>query len=119
MRRGAALLAVVIVTHEDECSAPRDRQLFDQSRSGDRGYLTSCRCNRAGHLCGEGGAPPPGGGSGGPLSCRLAPGGGSDHLFDLSRCRDLFTRPPAEGGPKGDPKDVARLGIMPRSPPTR
>jgi hypothetical protein len=58
--RDEALLAIVIITDEDDCSAPDDTDLFDPSQihvSDPLGPLTSYRCNEFGHLCA--GVPPP------------------------------------------------------------
>jgi hypothetical protein len=52
--RDDAYLAVVLVTNEDDCSAPLDSTLFDPTStqvSDPLGPLTSYRCNRFGHLC--------------------------------------------------------------------
>ncbi|HXI60170.1 MAG TPA: hypothetical protein VNO55_29100 [Polyangia bacterium] len=58
--RDDALLAIVMLTNEDDCSAPPDSGLFDPSSqlvSDPLGPLASYRCNEFGHLCG--GQPPP------------------------------------------------------------
>ena len=58
--RANALLQVVLLTNEDDCSAPPDSALFDTSSqliSDPLGPLQSYRCNEFGHLCG--GQPPP------------------------------------------------------------
>jgi hypothetical protein len=58
--RPDALLAVVLVTNEDDCSAPPDSDLFDSTStlvSDPLGPLQSYRCNEFGHRCG-GKAPP-------------------------------------------------------------
>jgi hypothetical protein len=58
--RSDALLGIVLVTNEDDCSAPPDAQLFDpasQQLGDPYGPLASYRCNELGHLCG-GQAPP-------------------------------------------------------------
>jgi hypothetical protein len=58
--RDDALLAIVILTDEDDCSAPDDTDLFDPGQttiSDPLGPLDSYRCNEFGHLCG--GLPPP------------------------------------------------------------
>jgi hypothetical protein len=58
--RPSAYLAVILVTDEDDCSAPQDSDLFDPTSrfvSDPLGPLTSYRCNEFGHLCG--GTKPP------------------------------------------------------------
>jgi hypothetical protein len=58
--RPDALLQVVLLTNEDDCSAPPDSDLFDSSSTtvaDPLGPLQSYRCNEFGHLCG-GKAPP-------------------------------------------------------------
>lgn len=52
--RPDALLAVVFLTNEDDCSVPADSMLFDpnqQSVADARGGLQSYRCNEFGHIC--------------------------------------------------------------------
>jgi len=58
--RADARLGVVLISDEDDCSAPPDTDLFtgDRDKLTDRyGALESYRCNEFGHLCG--GSPPP------------------------------------------------------------
>jgi hypothetical protein len=58
--RPDAYLMVVLITNEDDCSAPPDSALFDSSSalvSDPFGPLQSYRCNEFGHTCG-GHAPP-------------------------------------------------------------
>lgn len=58
--RSSANLAVVLVTNEDDCSAPFNSMVFDPASrfvSDTLGPLASFRCNEFGHLCG--GARPP------------------------------------------------------------
>jgi hypothetical protein len=58
--RADAYLAIVLITNEDDCSAPPNSDLFDSSSatvSDPLGPLQSYRCNEFGHLCG-GKAPP-------------------------------------------------------------
>jgi hypothetical protein len=58
--RDDALLAIVLITDEDDCSAPDDTDLFDPSQTlvtDPLGPIDSYRCNEFGHLCN--GAPPP------------------------------------------------------------
>jgi hypothetical protein len=50
--RPDAALAVVLLTNEDDCSAPATSDLFDDPASTPTwGPLTSYRCNQAGHVC--------------------------------------------------------------------
>lgn len=72
--RPQALLALVILADEDDCSAPAVTDLFEPAP--DRyGPQRSFRCNRQGHLCGTPGAPPMA--SAAPLAgCRSAEEGG-------------------------------------------
>jgi hypothetical protein len=58
--RANALLSVIVIAKQDDCSVPPDSALFDPSSrlvSDPLGPLTSFRCNEYGHLCD--GAPPP------------------------------------------------------------
>jgi hypothetical protein len=58
--RPDAFLAIILITNEDDCSAPPDSDLFDSTSSmvsDPLGPLQSYRCNEFGHLCG-GKAPP-------------------------------------------------------------
>ena len=57
---GRVLLQIVLVSDEDDCSAPPDSDLFDSSSmsvTDPLGPMASYRCNEFGHLCG--GKPPP------------------------------------------------------------
>ncbi|MSP59751.1 MAG: hypothetical protein EXR72_05305 [Myxococcales bacterium] len=113
--RADALLAVVFLTNEDDCSAPPDTDLFDRQKVAEYGYNASFRCTRFGLVCGTPGMSVPYGDSGGPLAnCRPAPNG---KLFDVQRYIDLFTRPAAQGGLKVDPRDVILVGIDAPSDP--
>jgi hypothetical protein len=109
LRRGA-LLVVVFVSNEDDCSAPPRSDVFDKSRAAQYGYLSSYRCNRFGHVCAKGA--PPFGDSGGPLAgCRSAQDG---LLYGAQRYIDFFTRP---GGLKPNPNDILLVGIVPPAEP--
>jgi hypothetical protein len=58
--RPNAFLVVVLVTNEDDCSAPLESAVFDPTSmtvSDPLGPLTSYRCNYVGHIC-AGGRPP-------------------------------------------------------------
>jgi hypothetical protein len=53
--RPDAFLAVILITNEDDCSAPPDSDLFDSTSAtitDPLGPLASYRCNEFGHLCG-------------------------------------------------------------------
>ena len=57
--RPNARLGIILITDEDDCSAPPDTDLFrasDQLLSSEYGQQQSFRCNEFGHLCG--GKPP-------------------------------------------------------------
>lgn len=111
--RDDALLAVVFVTNEDDCSAASDADLL-APRDDRTGFRSSYRCTRYGLLC-SGVAPPYGADAMGLRSgCIPAPnpgGGGPGKLHDVSRYVDRFTKTRAEGGLKDDPRDVILVGI--------
>ncbi|MSP58756.1 MAG: hypothetical protein EXR72_00155 [Myxococcales bacterium] len=121
--RESALLTVVFVTNEDDCSGPPDSYLYDKSRVAQYGFLSSYRCNRFGQVCGKPAMPPPYGDSGGPLSgCAAAPnpgGAGPGKLYDISRYINFFTRPFTQGGVKLNPSDVLLVGLDAPAEPVR
>jgi hypothetical protein len=67
--RSDAALAIVLLTNEDDCSAPTDTELYSlnggmSNNANPLGPMLNYRCNRFGHLCtdpatGVMGAPPP------------------------------------------------------------
>ena len=61
--RPDAALAIILLTNEDDCSAPQGSPLFDvassQSLTSTVGPPSSFRCNEFGHVCGSPPAPPP------------------------------------------------------------
>ncbi|MSP59616.1 MAG: hypothetical protein EXR72_04600 [Myxococcales bacterium] len=118
--RDDALLSVVFLTNEDDCSAPPDTDLFDGTKLAQYGANANYRCTRFGIVCGNPASPPPYAKSNGPLlGCVPAPnpgGAGPGKLYDLSRYIDFLTKPAAQGGVKKDPFDVVLLGIT--APPT-
>ena len=81
--RPNALLFIVIVTNEDDCSVPTGSTLFNTTTNTNLasalGPVQNFRCNEFGHLCN--GAKPP----------RLAPGGDVTAMVPLTGCV------PAEG----------------------
>lgn len=87
--RPEALLAVVLVTNEDDCSLPDDSKLADPAQtkmSDPLGPFWSFRCNEFGHLCNIGGhlVPPPRGAADGLTGCQSneSPTGQLTHLTD-------------------------------------
>ncbi|MCU1282711.1 MAG: hypothetical protein JWM53_6257 [bacterium] len=115
--RADALLVVLFVTDEDDCSGPADGDLFDPSPDGVAKYgtLHSFRCTQFGIICGD---PPT------PLSATAATPGRSDcrpmtpaeggKLIDVQQYIDFFARP---GGVKADPSDVILASIAPPPAP--
>jgi hypothetical protein len=86
--RPGAYLAIILITNEDDCSAPAGASSDLYPRAGDGSSLstplgppTGYRCNSFGHLCGSPAAPPP------IMSPRGAadPGDGST-IVDLDNC---------------------------------
>jgi hypothetical protein len=101
--RADAFLAVILVTNEDDCSAPDNSDLFDSSSSAvsdPLGPLQSYRCNELGHLClidGKLQHPPRTMATGELQGCRSAEDGRLDKVSDfVSFLKNL----------KGDPARV-------------
>jgi hypothetical protein len=105
--RNDALLVVVFVTDEDDCSAPPDSDLFDPSSAGVAKYgtLHSFRCTQFALSC-EGKPLDPST----PMTDRCVPVAGGP-LYDLNRYIDLFTKPRDLGGIKDAPGDVVVLSL--------
>ena len=108
--RDDALLVVLFLTDEDDCSAPPDTDLFDPSPDGvaKYGVLASFRCTQFGVSCSHPDTPLSGAPSSGGTDCRplnMADGG---KLFDAQRYIDFFAKP---GGVKADPSDVILASI--------
>jgi hypothetical protein len=86
--RDDALLAVVLLTNADDCSARADTDLFDESpepMSDPLGPLAPFRCNEYGHLCMIDGAlrPPPRAATGQLAGCRSNENGRLDRVSDF------------------------------------
>jgi hypothetical protein len=114
--RPDALLAVVFLTDEDDCSAPPDTDLFDPGPDGLKyGALLSYRCTQYGIQCGMMPAAPPYDVYDAQLSdCVPAPnpgGAGPGKLYDVGRYIDFFRRPASAGGVKEFPGDAFLFAI--------
>jgi hypothetical protein len=87
--RADAFLAIVLITNEDDCSAPADTDLFDSTSamvSDPLGPLQSYRCNEFGHLClidGKLQHPPRGMATDALQGCRSAEDGRLDKVADF------------------------------------
>ncbi len=118
--RSEALLVVVFVTDEDDCSAPPTTDLFDPFKINEYGASDSYRCTHYGLTCGDPAAPPPYGSSMGPLAmCVAAPNlneAGPGKLFDVSRYINYFTKARLQGGIKDNPDDVILASIAAPGP---
>jgi hypothetical protein len=109
--RADAILAVVFVTDEDDCSAPATSDLFDPSTNGVNmyGVLHSFRCTQFGIQCNGQPVPPMSISNLTGCSSQVMASGGK--LFDPQKYIDFFTKPAALGGVKVDPNDVILVGI--------
>jgi hypothetical protein len=109
--RDDALLVVLYVTDEDDCSAPATTDLFNDGDAAlaQYGPLESFRCTQFGIACGDPATPVQPVDSHGPLAdCRpltMAEGG---KLIDVQKYIDFFT---TGGGVKADPRDVILAAI--------
>ena len=113
--RDDALLVVVFVTDEDDCSAPPDTDLFDPSPEGvaKYGVLHSFRCTQFGVSCSTPPAPLSGASMTTTDGCAPLDQANGGKLFDVQRYIDFFDRP---GGVKADPSDVILASIA--APPS-
>jgi hypothetical protein len=115
--RDDAVLAVVFLTDEDDCSAPPDTDLFitakngtDYSQPGNYGPFNSFRCTQFGVLSGNQPLPWPTTGSySDPEPAPAVEIGGVGKLFGVDRYVNLFTRERAAGGIKERPDDDLML----------
>lgn len=112
--RDDAVLAVVFLTDEDDCSAPPDTALFDPA-SAAFGPLLSYRCTAAGVQCGTPPSRLPMAPTGELTDCVPATGGGL--LYDVQRYIDYFRKPASQGGAKPNPRDVLLFAIDAPSEP--
>ena len=104
--RSDALLVVVFLTDEDDCSGTPDDTLFDPSPDGVAAFgpATSFRCTQFGIACGDPAMAVQPMASNGPLAnCRPLTTAEGGKLIDVQKYIDFFARP---GGVKADPSDV-------------
>lgn len=110
--REDALLVVVFVTDEDDCSAPPESNVFNTDAS--LGPI-NFRCTQWGVVCddpttGEPVLVPPM--TAPPLTgCRSAKASDNGKLYDVQRYITLFSLPKAQGGLKTRPDDVLLVAI--------
>jgi hypothetical protein len=111
--RDDALLVLVWVTNEDDCSAPDTSDLFEQNNT-QYGQLLSYRCTNYGVMCGDPPQLAPYGASGGPLpNCQAATTAAGGKLFEVGRYVNYFTK---AGGVKANPLSVLMTSLA--APPT-
>jgi len=124
--RDDALLAILYVMDEDDCSAPPTSDVYDPEPStpppDGLGLLNSYRCAKWAIVCRD---PVTGQTSLMPYAavtgledCRPASQVQGNRLHNVDRYIDLFTRPKSEGGLKRDPDDVMLFAIAGDPPAT-
>ncbi len=113
--RDDALLAVVFVTDEDDCSAPPNTDLFDPSQSQYGVANSSYRCTQFGLEYGMPPTFPLPSTQGTLMDIASAPNPDGDkakgHLWDIGRYISFFGTPKASGGVKASPDDVILVTI--------
>jgi hypothetical protein len=115
----SALLVVVLVTDEDDCSADPTTDLFDVNKVGAYGLDLSYRCTQYGIICDEDPNQPPYSAAGPFGSCRARTPAEGGKLIDVQKYIDYYTKPAGPGGSGGakvDPRDVIVVSIT--APPS-
>src|SRR4029077_6401719 len=112
--RPDALLVVVFVTDEDDCSADPNTDLFDPSKVSQYGALLSYRCTNYSIACASPTMMMPYADSGGNLNtmgtCADADPS-VNKLIPVSKYINFFSKPAAAGGVKVDQHDVILVDI--------
>jgi hypothetical protein len=112
--RSDALLAVVWVTDEDDCSANPSSDLFDPAAAS-YGALLSYRCTNHSIFTDGNATNPPGlmpyASSNGPLTGATDAPASLNKLFTVDRYINYFTKPASVGGVKTDPTSVLLAAI--------
>jgi hypothetical protein len=116
--RPEALLVVVWVTDEDDCSidAMNGQDLFDPAKTMQYGALLSYRCTEYGIQCtnpatGMVGELPYGDSGGTWTNCSSQPPSAGGKLADINKYINFFSTSAGTGGVKVDPADVILVGI--------
>jgi hypothetical protein len=106
--RNDAMLLVIFITDEDDCSVDPNSDLFSAAAT-QYGPLISYRCTQYGISCGGSMLA---GGNAGPLdNCAPLDQSAGGKLWDVSRYTNFFTRRAPEGGVKVDPSLVMLASI--------
>ena len=107
--RPGAILAIVFVTDEDDCSVDNGASdLFGGNQT--YGNLASYRCTRFGISC-DGQFPLPSSPQASFQSCSPATKDQGNKLADMAKYINFFTQAKAKGGVKENPKDVVLAAI--------
>jgi hypothetical protein len=111
--RPDALLAVLYLTDEDDCSAPAVTNLFEGTAT-QFGQLSGYRCAAYGVQCGQPPMLPPRDttSDGGLLGCEGATAAVGGQLLEVSRYIDYFGNSLVEGGLKANPAEVLMAAIF-------
>jgi hypothetical protein len=106
--RPDAILAVIFVTDEDDCSADANSDLFTANPA--YGPLNSYRCAQFGYFCDGAMLPPTPQSSF--QSCAPATMAQGGKLSDITKYVNFFTQSRAKGGLKENPRDIVLAAIM-------
>jgi hypothetical protein len=112
--RNDAILAVVFITNEDDCSAPPTTDLFDPMNMA-YGVFHSFRCTQFGVECN--GSAVPASNASNLTNCGYLPMAQGGKLFDLDKYFNFFGKAASLGGVKVNPDDVIVVGVTAVSEP--
>jgi hypothetical protein len=113
--RNDAILAVVFITNEDDCSAPPNSDLFDPNLVNMYGVWHSFRCTQFGVECGGTAVQPMTASN--LTGCGYLPTAQGGKLLDLDKYFNFFGKGAALGGVKVNPDDVIVVGVTAASEP--
>ncbi len=114
--REDAVLAVILLTDEDDCSVDDPASDLFGPDTSTYGPLTSFRCTRFGISC-DGQFPLPTTAPAKYASCQPATAAQGNKLSDMNKYLAFFTQPKSKGGVKLDPRDVVLAAIDAPSAP--